>query len=225
MSKRKKGSHEAWRDPSPAPATRSPAPTLAATAAPDGRAWAVVLLPALAALIAFAPVLRNQFVDYWDDNLNLLENPATMGLDWVRLRWAFTTYHVGVYQPLAWVLLEVEYVLWGLAPWGYHLTSLVFYVAEAVALYALTVVLLVRCRAIAEIHGPWPVHLGAGLAVALFVAHPLRDEVVAWVSGQPYLPCACSEPWRSSPICMPTRRGGRRDSAGRSPQRCCSWRR
>jgi len=190
MSKRKKGSHEAQRNPHPAPAAQVPAPALAAIAAPDRRAWSVVLLPALAALIAFAPSLRNQFVDYWDDNLNLLENPAFMGLDWAHIRWALTTYHMGVYQPLAWVLLEVQYVLWGLAPWGYHLTSLVLYVAEAVALYALTVVLLVRCRAIAAIHGPWPIHLGAGLAIGLFVAHPLRDEVVAWASGQPYLPCA-----------------------------------
>jgi Flp pilus assembly protein TadD len=189
-SKQKKGSLEARFDPNSAPATGAPSPALVATAAPDRRAWGIVLLPALAALIAYAPILRNQFVDSLDDNDNLLQNPAFMGLDWAHVRWAVTTYHVGVYQPLAWVLLEAQYVLWGLAPWGYHLTSLVLYVAEAVALYALAVMLLVRCRAIAAIHGPWPIHLGAGLAVALFVAHPLRDEVVAWVSGQPYLPCA-----------------------------------
>jgi Flp pilus assembly protein TadD len=190
MSKRKKGSHEARRESNLAPAGQSLDPSFVATAAPDRRAWVVVLVPALAALIAYAPILRNQFVDYWDDNLNLLQNPGIMGLDWGRIRWAFTSYHIGVYQPLGWILFQAEYALWGLAPWGYHLTSLVFYVAEAVALYALTVVLLTRCRAIAASHGSWPIHAAAGLAVALFVAHPLRDEVVAWASGQPYLPCA-----------------------------------
>ncbi len=29
-----------------------------------------------------------------------------------------------------------------------------------------------------------------GFAVALFAVHPMRTEVVAWVSSQPYLPCA-----------------------------------
>ena len=120
------------------------------------------------------------------------------------LRWAFTTYHMGVYQPLAWIFLEAEYVLWGLAPWGYHLTSLVFYVAEAVALYALTVVLLIRCRAIAEIHGPWPVPPWRGLAVALFVAHPLRDEVVAWVSDNPTCPRTVRHPGGPC-LSLPTR--------------------
>jgi Flp pilus assembly protein TadD len=88
------------------------------------------------------------------------------------------------------MLLEAQYALWGLNPWGYHLTSLVLHALAAVALDALTVALLVRCRPEDATRNPWPIHLGAALAVALFVAHPLRTEVVAWVSCQPYLPCA-----------------------------------
>ena len=38
--------------------------------------------------------------------------------------------------------------------------------------------------------GPWACPLSAGLATGLFAVHPLRVEVVAWASCQPYLPCA-----------------------------------
>jgi Flp pilus assembly protein TadD len=88
------------------------------------------------------------------------------------------------------MILEVQYVLWDLRPWGYHLTSLVLYALDTVVLYALTLALLVRCRPgceRAELGAP---ALGAALAVALFAIHPLRTEVVAWASCQPYLSCA-----------------------------------
>jgi Flp pilus assembly protein TadD len=152
-------------------------------------AWKVGLLPGLVAVITFAPVLKNGFVD-WDDFTNFTSNYQFRGLGWHQLHWAWTTFHIGVYQPLAWMLLEAEYSLWKLDPWGYHLTSLVLFAVTAVVLDALTVALLLRCQPEEAARNPWPIHLGAALAVALFVAHPLRTEVVAWVSCQPYLPCA-----------------------------------
>jgi len=160
--------------------------------ATPGRGRIISLLPglvALAALIAFAPCLGNGFVNL-DDAFNILTNEGFRGLGRAQLVWAWTTFHLGVYQPLSWMLLEFEYTLWGLNPWGYHLTSLVLYAVVSVVLYAVTVKLLIRSRATGEEHNPWPAHLGSALAVALFVVHPLRTEVVGWVSCQPYLPCA-----------------------------------
>jgi tetratricopeptide (TPR) repeat protein len=156
---------------------------------PDRRPWALIVLPILAAVVAFAPVVGNEFVD-WDDRSNFLDNPGFAGLGWPQIRWAWTTVLLGVYQPLSWMLLEVQYALWGLAPWGYHLSSLALYLAAIAALYALSVALLERSRAVDLDRGPWPVHFGSAIAVALFAIHPLRTEVVAWVSCQPYLPCA-----------------------------------
>jgi Flp pilus assembly protein TadD len=149
------------------------------------------LLPGLAALIAFAPCVGNDFVD-WDDFANITTNKSLRGLGWPQLYWAATTWLLGVYQPVSWILLQVQYSLWELDPRGYHLASLVLYAVAAVVLDAMTVALLVRCL---PAGGPreresWPIHLGAALAGALFAAHPLRTEVVAWVSCQPYLPCA-----------------------------------
>jgi cytochrome c-type biogenesis protein CcmH/NrfG len=155
----------------------------------DGRTWLLAVPLILIAIAAFLPALGNGFVD-WDDEANFLRNRHYRGLGWPQLRWACTTFLLGVYQPIAWLLLEAQYALFGLDPRGYHLTSLLLHAADAVALYALTLALLVRCRLDAFAHRPWPRAIGAALATALFAVHPLRVEPVAWVSCQPYLPCA-----------------------------------
>jgi tetratricopeptide (TPR) repeat protein len=168
----------------PIDASEGQAPKAMAT--PGRRVWIFGVVPALAAVVAFAPCWRNGFVD-WDDFVNITTNPNLRGPAGLQLRWAWSTFHLGVYQPLSWMLLEAEHALWGLDPRGYHLTSLALACIAAVVLDALSVALLTRCRPGCE---PWRIHLAAALAVALFVAHPLRTEVVAWVSCQPYLPCA-----------------------------------
>src|SRR4051812_36432248 len=64
--------------------------------------WLVGLVPVVLAVAAFAPALRNGFVD-WEDLANLIANPAFRGLGWAQLRWDWTTPHLGVYQPLSWM--------------------------------------------------------------------------------------------------------------------------
>lgn len=150
---------------------------------------AVASLLVLLVVAAFSPCLSNNFVT-WDDAENFLDNPSYRGLGWPQLRWAWTTFHLGVYQPLAWMLLEVQSALWGLNPSGYHLTSLVLYALDTVVLFLLTEALLARCGSDSEREDGCTSALAAGLAVGLFAVHPLRTEVVAWVSCQPYLPCA-----------------------------------
>jgi tetratricopeptide (TPR) repeat protein len=155
----------------------------------DRRTWLVVIPLALLVVVAFLPALGDGFVDF-DDEVSILRNSQYRGLGWPQVSWAFTTFLLGVYQPLGWLLLEVQYVLFGLEARGYHLTSLLLHAANAVALYALTVALLVRCRPDLFLNRPWARAIGAGLATALFAVHPLRVEAVAWVSAQSYLPCA-----------------------------------
>ena len=155
----------------------------------DRRTWLVAIPLALIVIAAFIPALDNGFVE-WDDSENFLDNPYYRGLGVAQLKWAWSTFWVGVYQPLAWLLFEAQYVFWKLDPRGYHLTSLFFHAANAVVLYVLTVTLLVRCRPDSCLKSPWSCSLGAGLATALFAVHPLRVEAVAWASCQPYLPCA-----------------------------------
>ena len=85
--------------------------------------WLVPTLVVVLSSIAFFPSLRNQFVQ-WDDNDMFIRNLNYRGLGWTELRWMFSTFLMGHYQPLSWVTLGLDYLLWGMDPFGYHLTNL-----------------------------------------------------------------------------------------------------
>jgi tetratricopeptide (TPR) repeat protein len=141
----------------------------------------------LLTLVAFLPSLSNGFVATWDDGPNLLENPHLREFGWPSFGWAWRTFLLGVYQPLAWLLFFAQYAVWGIEPWGYHLVSVLWASVNAILFFGLTRALVERARPeLADRDRTF----GAALAAALFAVHPLRVEVVAWASCQPYLPCA-----------------------------------
>jgi protein O-mannosyl-transferase len=135
----------------------------------------------LLTFLVFLAALDNGFVD-WDDDKTITENPHFRGLGWNQLRWMFTTFHTGHYQPLSWITLGFDYLVWGTDPIGYHLTSLALHAANAVLFYFICrrLFLIVFARA-AERQG-LAVCLAAGLAALLFAVHPLRVESVAWAT-------------------------------------------
>src|SRR5213083_1160088 len=139
----------------------------------------IPLVIAFSTFAAFLPTLQNQFVS-WDDDKNFLENPHYRGLGWTQLRWMWTT-HLGHYIPLTWMTLGLDYLLWGMNPFGYHLTSLLLHAANAVVFFFVVHRILTlalprpseRGRALA---------VSAGFAALVFAIHPLRVESVAWVT-------------------------------------------
>src|ERR1039458_4877736 len=120
-----------------------------------------VLLVA-ATFLSFWPVLGNAFLQ-WDDKLTIYENPHLSGWTLENLRWFWTTFDMGPYQPLSWMSLAADHALWGLKPSGYHLTNLLLHTAGALLFFA------VLRRATRQ----WiPSFLGA----MFFAVHPLRVE-------------------------------------------------
>src|SRR2546425_4792103 len=77
--------------------------------------------------------------------------------------------------------LGLDYLLWGLNPFGYHLTSLLLHAANAVVFFFVVRRILTRAL-------PSPAERGhaltvsAGFAALVFAIHPLRVESVAWVT-------------------------------------------
>lgn len=110
-----------------------------------------------------------EFVDL-DDSLYITNNPQLKaGLTGQNVIWAFTTDRVGLWIPLTWLSFMLDFEFWGLDPGGYHLTNLLFHIANILLLF------LVLNRITGAL---WK----SAFVAALFAIHPLHVESVAWVT-------------------------------------------
>ena len=129
-------------------------------------AFAAVLA---AALLVNLSTLGFGFLPSWDDHIYVVDNPWIRGFTRENLVHAFSEPYYANFLPLHLVSYMIDYSIWGLKPFGYHLQS--------VLLNALNAALAL-----------WVVHrlLGnfclAFLAALLFAVHPSHVEAVAWVS-------------------------------------------
>jgi Flp pilus assembly protein TadD len=133
---------------------------------------------ALVTAVVFAPVLRAGFLD-WDDPINFLENPYYRGLGWPQLRWMLTANVMGHWIPVTWLTLGADFAVWGMNPFGYHLTNLLLHAVSAAVFYLVARRLLGLVMPAAS---PGTVSLGAAVAALYFAVHPLRVESVAWIT-------------------------------------------
>jgi protein O-mannosyl-transferase len=110
----------------------------------------------------------------FDDEAHLLNNAA-----WREpgaLRWALGLNWVHWY-PLTWASFALDHALWGLKPFGYHLTAVLLHAVNAALAFFLFDRLLEKSRA------PLPQRrAAAAFGALLFALHPLRAESVAWVT-------------------------------------------
>lgn len=92
---------------------------------------------------------------YFTTNVWGFHNPAVLG---------------NYYRPLFFLWLRVNYMLFGLRPWGWHLTSLLAHLGVTLLVYYLA----------SKLFGD---RLTAATAALIFGIHPVHIEAVAWVSG------------------------------------------
>lgn len=143
-----------------------------------GGGWPVASIVAALTLLVFWPALANGFVR-WDDGETIVVNEHLRGLDTATIEWAFTTFHMGHYQPLSWLSLALDRELWGLNPRGYHLTALLLHAVNALLCFGLARRLLAPGGGAGSARAPGAL---AAVAALLFALHPLRVESVAWAT-------------------------------------------
>ena len=170
VSKKK---HALRGTPSVRDAPRQPRAPKPVTVRPiDWSAWreriAIVLVLAVATALAYGPALDARFLN-WDDPAYASANPNIREFSWRTVTWAFTTFQEGIWHPLTWLSLALDYRLYGLDPYGFHLTNVLLHIANT------GMVFLVWDRLTGA---RWP----SAAAAALFGLHPMHVESVAWVT-------------------------------------------
>lgn len=123
----------------------------------------------LLTLAAYMPVWRAGFVNLDDPDYVTLNSHVRAGLSSANLAWSFSTFHAANWHPLTWISLQADAQLYGLEPAGFHVTNVILHAGSAVLLFWS----LSRMTGLA-----WP----SALVAALFAAHPLHVESVAWIA-------------------------------------------
>ena len=131
--------------------------------------WLAALLLALATIALYWPVLHCGFINF-DDQDYVTENVHVQnGLTPGSIQWAFSHLVSLNWHPVTMLSHMLDCQLFGLKPWGHHLTSLLLHAFNTALVF-----LLLRSMTGAL----WR----SLLAATLFGFHPLHVESVAWIS-------------------------------------------
>ena len=134
--------------------------------------WHGFWLALLVAAVVFAVYLPTIGYDYvaLDDDVFVVKNPVVNeGFSWAAVKAAWTTAPEANCLPLLWMSYMADVELFGLKPWGFHLTNVFLFALNVGVLFG-----LVR---------RWTGRAGPALAVALlWMLHPTRVESVAWIT-------------------------------------------
>ncbi len=112
----------------------------------------------------------NHFDFVFDDLAYVIENGhVKSGMTMDGLIWAFSTKHLGLWDPLIWLSLMLDYELYGMNAGAFHMTNLILHILSALLLF-------------------WLFHRLTGalwksaFVAAFFALHPLHVESVVWIT-------------------------------------------
>jgi len=134
---------------------------------------AKALIPAafaIAVLLAFGHSLFQGFAPI-DDIFLVVENPAIRGFTLENLKHVFSTYDPELYIPLIFASFQFDYTLWGLNPFGFHLTNLILHAVNSMLVYLVLFKLTDK-------------KLLSFFAGLIFAVHPLNTEAAVWIAGR-----------------------------------------
>lgn len=142
----------------------------------------LLLFSGLLFVISFGvyyPSLNADFLT-WDTHLYVIETKMIRSLAWTNLWQMLTSLQVANWHPLTWFSYAVDYAIYGLNPWGFHLTNSLWHSANSVLFFLVALKLL-------KLHNPsnstenrqlWI----AALAALWFGIHPQHVESVVWIA-------------------------------------------
>jgi tetratricopeptide (TPR) repeat protein len=154
--------------------------------------YAPVIIITAVSLALYAVTLFNGFL--YDDVKQVLGNRWITDLRFIpdiflSNAWAFDPSHglSNYYRPMMHLVFMATYQIFGLEPFGFHLVNSLFHALNTIATYLLFTELLKRETAREKVDSFLNKNTLALFGALIIAAHPIRTEVVAWVSAIPEL--------------------------------------
>lgn len=145
-----------------------------------------ILILLLVSFAVYFNALSGEFV--YDDNYQIVDNPWIKDITNIptifsESVWSFQskTSISNYYRPLMFIVYMLNYHIFGLKPWGFHLVNILFHCGASVLVFLVIRKFLADRRVTAS-----SVYLSPPfIAALLFVSHPIHTEVVTWIAGLP----------------------------------------
>ncbi len=142
-----------------------------------------IVILILITCVVYAPVVGNNFLYGWDDQIMIINNYTSGGWNFANLKSIFSDFYEGQYAPLLQVNTLLLYSIDRYNPVIFHLASLLWQIGN-VLLIRLFVKKLLQLRK-DDISFSIPVM--AFLTAIFFAIHPINVESVAWLSAMKIL--------------------------------------
>lgn len=154
----------------------------------------------------YLPTLEYGFV--YDDKFQILDNKWITDVKYIpdvfsSSVWSFDSGATSnIYRPLMHVIYMLEYYLFGLKPWGYHLVNILLHALNTVIVFLLSSHILKNHQKTTEkkpagteeieqrqpdFSGTFSKITPAFFAAFFFATHPINTETVAWIGTLPEL--------------------------------------
>ncbi|MCC7159368.1 MAG: tetratricopeptide repeat protein, partial [Ignavibacteria bacterium] len=127
----------------------------------------------------YANSLNNEFV--FDDESVVLGDQSITSLSNIpKYFTAEQGFHKVIgryYRPVVSATYAIDYALWGLKPFGFHLTNVLIHVINVLLLFGLLRMMFEKSTSKFK-------NYGILIGTLIFALHPVHTEAVAWVSGR-----------------------------------------
>ena len=127
------------------------------------------LLLVAATLAVYAPVTRNNFVNFDDDDYILNNAHVRAGLSWQTVKWSFTSFEQANWHPLTWLSHAMDCSIFSVNPVGHHMVGVLLHAACAAILFLL-------------LQSATGFTWRSLMVASLFALHPVNVESVAWAA-------------------------------------------
>jgi tetratricopeptide (TPR) repeat protein len=127
--------------------------------------------------LVFSNTLDNQFV--FDDESVVVNNSSIQSTSNIsKFFTAEEGFHKVIgkyYRPIVSATYAIDYAIWGLNPYGFHLTNIIIHCIASLLLFRIFQVLFWRYKYR---------NLFSLLTTLIFAVHPIHTEAVSWISGR-----------------------------------------